>query len=39
MTTIALVVDAQIDFCEGGALPVLGGDAVSQAIGDLIGAG
>ena len=39
MTTIALVVDAQIDFCEGWALPVLGGEAVSRAIGDVIGAG
>ncbi len=37
MPTIALVVDAQVDFCEAGALPVAGGNAVCQAIASLLG--
>lgn len=36
MTTIAVVVDAQLDFCEGGALPVRGGHAVASGIGRLL---
>lgn len=34
--TIAVVVDAQIDFCEGGALPVVGGNAVAGLIAHLL---
>lgn len=36
MTTIALVVDAQVDFCEAGALPVQGGDAVARSIAEVL---
>jgi nicotinamidase/pyrazinamidase len=36
MPTIALVVDAQVDFCESGALPVQGGNAVAAAIAELL---
>lgn len=36
MPTIALIVDAQVDFCEGGALPVRGGHAVAAAIAELL---
>ncbi len=32
MTTALLVVDVQVDFCEGGALPVEGGNAVAARI-------
>ncbi len=38
MSTVAVVVDAQVDFCEGGALPVVGGSAVVAAIGQLLSA-
>ena len=33
MTTAAIVVDVQNDFCEGGSLPVSGGATVAAAIG------
>jgi nicotinamidase/pyrazinamidase len=36
MTAIAVVVDAQVDFCEGGALPVRGGQAVAAGIAGLL---
>jgi nicotinamidase/pyrazinamidase len=36
MTNIAMVVDAQVDFCEGGALPVKGGHAVAAGIAALL---
>lgn len=37
MSTRALiVVDVQPDFCEGGALPVTGGNAVADKIADLL---
>lgn len=35
MTTALLVVDVQVDFCEGGSLAVPGGAAVAAAVGDL----
>ncbi|CAI9407538.1 MULTISPECIES: isochorismatase family protein [Aestuariimicrobium] len=31
-----IVVDVQPDFCEGGALPVVGGNAVADKIADLL---
>jgi nicotinamidase/pyrazinamidase len=36
--TALLVCDVQRDFCEGGSLPVPGGDAAAAAISDLIDA-
>jgi nicotinamidase/pyrazinamidase len=36
--TALLVVDVQRDFCEGGSLPVAGGEAVAADITDLIDA-
>lgn len=33
MTRALLVVDVQIDFAEGGSLPVAGGSAVAEAVG------
>ncbi|WP_347039841.1 hypothetical protein AAHB37_07105 [Glutamicibacter halophytocola] len=32
MTRALLIIDLQPDFCEGGALPVTGGNAVAAAI-------
>lgn len=32
MTRALVIVDVQVDFCEGGALPVIGGAAVATAI-------
>jgi nicotinamidase/pyrazinamidase len=34
--TALVVVDVQPDFCEGGALPVLGGNRVAAEVADLI---
>jgi nicotinamidase/pyrazinamidase len=31
-----MIVDVQNDFCEGGSLPVTGGDAVARAIGQYL---
>lgn len=36
MPTIAVIVDPQVDFCEGGALPVVGGNAVAAGIADVL---
>lgn len=38
MTRAFIIVDVQPTFCEGGALPVAGGNAVAQRIADFIGA-
>ncbi|MDF1487632.1 isochorismatase family protein [Tessaracoccus caeni] len=37
MARALIVVDVQVDFCEGGALGVEGGNAVAEAIADLLG--
>lgn len=37
MARALIVVDVQVDFCEGGALGVAGGNAVAEAIADLLG--
>jgi nicotinamidase/pyrazinamidase len=37
MTRGLLIVDVQIDFCEGGALAVAGGAAVAKGITDMLG--
>jgi nicotinamidase/pyrazinamidase len=39
MTRALLVVDVQIDFCEGGTLPVAGGSEVATAISGLLTGG
>ncbi|MDO5676401.1 MAG: isochorismatase family protein [Propionibacteriaceae bacterium] len=36
MATALIVVDCQIDFCEGGALGVEGGNAVAEGIAELL---
>jgi nicotinamidase/pyrazinamidase len=38
MSSAAIVVDVQIDFCEGGSLAVSGGAAVASAIGGWLAA-
>jgi nicotinamidase/pyrazinamidase len=38
MSRALIVVDVQIDFCEGGSLPVEGGAAVAAMVTELIGA-
>ena len=37
--TALLIVDVQPTFCEGGSLPVEGGNQVAAEIGELIGGG
>lgn len=37
MARALIVVDVQVDFCEGGALGVAGGNAAAEAIADLLG--
>ncbi|HKF75294.1 MAG TPA: nicotinamidase [Candidatus Dormibacteraeota bacterium] len=37
ITDALLIVDPQVDFCPGGALPVPGGDAIFPAINQLAG--
>lgn len=39
MTTALIVVDVQIDFCEGGSLAVTGGAQVAADVADLIASG
>ncbi|WP_016696684.1 nicotinamidase [Actinoalloteichus spitiensis] len=39
MTSALIVVDVQIDFCEGGSLAVAGGASVARAISDLVRGG
>jgi nicotinamidase/pyrazinamidase len=39
VTTALIVVDVQIDFCEGGSLAVTGGAQVAADVADLIGSG
>lgn len=36
MTKALIIVDVQNDFCEGGSLPVPGGNAVAAAVRDLV---
>jgi nicotinamidase/pyrazinamidase len=36
MSTALIVVDVQVDFCEGGALGVKGGNAVAEAVAALL---
>jgi nicotinamidase/pyrazinamidase len=36
MTRALIVVDTQVDFCEGGSLAVTGGTAVAARIAELI---
>lgn len=36
MTRALIVVDVQNDFCEGGSLPVTGGNAVAAGVADLL---
>lgn len=36
MTTALIVVDVQVDFCEGGALGVEGGNRVANAVAELV---
>ncbi len=36
MTRALLVVDVQVDFCEDGSLPVIGGKAVAAGVADLL---
>jgi nicotinamidase/pyrazinamidase len=36
VTSALIIVDVQVDFCEGGKLAVAGGNAVSQRIADYI---
>jgi regulation of enolase protein 1 (concanavalin A-like superfamily)/nicotinamidase-related amidase len=38
MTRALIVVDTQVDFCEGGSLPVTGGNAVAGRIAELLAA-
>jgi nicotinamidase/pyrazinamidase len=38
MTTALIVVDVQLDFCEGGSMGVDGGAATAAAISDFLGA-
>ena len=38
MSRALLIVDVQNDFCEGGSLPVEGGESVARAITELVGA-
>lgn len=38
MSRALIVVDVQKDFCEGGALAVTGGNAVAEAVADLLAA-
>jgi nicotinamidase/pyrazinamidase len=38
MTRALIVVDVQVDFCEGGRLPVAGGAEVARGISDLLSA-
>jgi len=39
MTRALIVIDVQVDFCEGGALAVAGGNAVAGRIADLLRSG
>lgn len=39
MAKALIVVDVQRDFCEGGSLPVTGGNAVAQRVRDYVRAG
>ncbi|MCY7394817.1 MAG: isochorismatase family protein, partial [Nocardioides sp.] len=36
MTSALIVVDVQNDFCEGGALPVTGGNRVAEQVAELL---
>ncbi|MBR7839532.1 nicotinamidase, partial [Actinospica durhamensis] len=39
MAKALIVVDVQLDFCEGGSLPVSGGNAVAERVRDYVRAG